>query len=398
MSGDETRIQRVRAERFGAIVQTVAPHALVSVDRAMARRLGADGGALWEGPSPGLAVPVLTAPTEVHVAATDRCPAGCKSCYADARPDGHEPSFAEVAARLDELASMGVLAVAFGGGESGLREDLPELAAHARSLGMTPTLTTSGLGITDERARRLSVMAQVNVSYDGSGSTYVEVRGYRGAASAERAMQALRGAGVRFGVNTVLTRRSFSRLGETAARAAALGAAEIQLLRFKPAGRGRLDYLAERLSEEQIRELPERLRALVLERALGVRIDCALVPFLTGDSSIAPESLTRLGVMGCEAGRSLMAVRADGTSAPCSFWRESEPMPSGRPVGPRAAWRESSSLERARAHHAAPPMPCAECPYRAACRGGCRIVAEHLSGDWHAPDPECPRVRDYQRA
>ncbi|MBW2464139.1 MAG: hypothetical protein JRH11_20995, partial [Deltaproteobacteria bacterium] len=54
-----------------------SPPALVAVDRAFASRLGVDGGALWDGPDPGLGVPVLTAPTEVHVAVTERCPAGC---------------------------------------------------------------------------------------------------------------------------------------------------------------------------------------------------------------------------------------------------------------------------------------------------------------------------------
>jgi hypothetical protein len=29
---------------------------------------------------------------------------------------------------------------------------------------------------------------------------------------------------------------------------------------------------------------------------------------------------------------------------------------------------------------------------RSVCRGGCRVVSEHLSGNF-VPDPECPRVR-----
>ncbi|MEZ4410501.1 MAG: SPASM domain-containing protein [Polyangiales bacterium] len=36
----------------------------------------------------------------------------------------------------------------------------------------------------------------------------------------------------------------------------------------------------------------------------------------------------------------------------------------------------------------APPEPCASCPVRAVCRGGCRVVARHLTSSL-GPDPEC---------
>lgn len=384
-----TRNARTRPERFGAMVALERPPALVAVDRAMARRLGVDGGALWEGADPGLDVDPLTAPTEVHLAVTDRCPAGCKGCYADATPRGHHPSLAALKARLSRLAEQGVFSVAFGGGEAMVRDDLAALAAHARALGLTPTMTTSGLGLTPARARELSAFAQVNVSYDGLAPTYTAVRGYDGAATAERAMEALRDAGVPFGINVVLTRASFDHLDATADRAVALGAREIQLLRFKPAGRGRLDYLAQRLDQGQVARFPDALRRLSTDLPVALRIDCALVPFLA--SAAREEDLVRFGVMGCEAGRSLLAVKADGRSAPCSFWSE-----GGAPA--EHAWDEDPTVARFRAHRAAPPEPCRSCPVRRACRGGCRIVAGHLDGDPFGPDPECPRVRAHRRA
>ena len=182
----------------------------------MARRLGVDGGDLWSGDDPGLGVAQLTAPIEAHVAVTERCPAGCKSCYADATPTGHEPTFADLLERLTALADAGVFSVAFGGGEATLREDLPELAAAARDLGLIPTVTTSGLGVTAARARAFRVFAQVNVSVDGGPETYRAVRGYDGVGQAQRAVERLRDTGVPVGINTVLTRRSFPGIEETA--------------------------------------------------------------------------------------------------------------------------------------------------------------------------------------
>jgi radical SAM protein with 4Fe4S-binding SPASM domain len=381
-----------RPERFGAIVRLEEPPALVSIDRVMAARIGVQGGALWGDEDPGLGVPMLTAPTEAHVAVTERCPMGCKACYADATPRGHEPTREALEARLDTLARKGVFHVAFGGGEASLYRELPEVIRRARSLGLVPTMTTSGVGITLEKAEALreAGLAQANVSYDGPASLYESVRGYDGAAMAEGAIDALRRAGVAVGLNTVLTRRTFPFLREIGERAQELGAVELQLLRLKPSGRGQLDYLAMRLDADQIARVPRDLASLARGLELAIRVDCALLPFVVGDGDVAPASVARFGVMGCEAGRSLMTVRATGEVSPCSFWGEA----AASPLDPEgAAWDRDSTLEGFRAYADAPPEPCASCPYRRTCRGGCRVVARALVGTPWAPDPECPRVR-----
>ncbi|UJR82437.1 radical SAM/SPASM domain-containing protein [Sandaracinus amylolyticus] len=387
---DGMSARRVRAERFGATVAMRAPAAVVSVDRVLARRLGVDGGALWAGDAPAPAtVRALSGPNEVHVAVTERCPAGCSGCYADATREGLEPSFDELAARLRALAAMGTLSIAFGGGEASLRADLPALGALARELGMTPSVTTSGLGIDRERAIAMRVFEQVNVSHDGVDGAYRAVRGFAGEHVAERAIAHLRAAGVTVGVNTVLTRESFDRLEQTAAHVEALGAVELQLVRLKPSGRGRLEYLARRLDPARVAALPELLRRISGERAIGVRIDCALLPFVASHGAMRGEDLVRLGVSGCEAGRSLLAVRADGRTSGCSFVRDDAQ------AGP-LAWDDNDALERFRDHVARAPEPCASCPVRIACRGGCRVVAAFVAGDAWAPDPECPRVQASQ--
>ena len=47
---------RARPERFGAMLAIEEPPALVAIDRKLAREMGIDGGALWDGDSPGLDV------------------------------------------------------------------------------------------------------------------------------------------------------------------------------------------------------------------------------------------------------------------------------------------------------------------------------------------------------
>jgi radical SAM protein with 4Fe4S-binding SPASM domain len=374
---------KTRLEPFGAWVRLDDPPVLVALDPAQARRLGLEGADLWKS-----STDAPTAPLEVHLAVNQRCSVGCAGCYLDATPQGEEPSTDELLGRLRALAEAGVFVVALGGGEPLLRPDLPVLAREARRLGMSPVMTTSGAGLTPERARGLGAFAQVNVSHDGVDGGYEQVRGVAGAAMAERALQALTEAGVRVGINLVLTRRTFDRVEATAARAAALGAREIQLLRYKPSGRAaRLDYLERRLQPAQIDTLPALLASLVRSSGLSVRIDCSMIPWLAG-SELDPALAERFGVFGCEAGRHLAATTVQGRVAGCSFLDATGLLP-GEIAG---SYRSQPALAALRSFANAPPEPCASCPWRRVCRGGCRAVAAWY-GDSMQPDPECHRVR-----
>jgi radical SAM protein with 4Fe4S-binding SPASM domain len=377
----------VRYEPWGAWAKTESPPALVALDRDAVRAMGLDGGSVWTD------TPRASAPLEAHVAVTSRCAAGCKGCYLDARPDGDEPPRETMLSAFDALARAGVFTVAFGGGEPTTREDIDVLADEARARGLTPVLTTSGLGLTPEKIARLRSFAQVNVSYDGAAEQYVRVRGFDGARHAEAAIRGLVAAGVPVGVNIVLTQSTWCALDATLDRARSLGAREAQLLRYKPAGRAAsLDYLAQRLTPDQARALAPRLRAFVARSTPGfrIRIDCALVPFFSADETIDAASLARFGVLGCEAGDKLVALRVDGKIAPCSF--AGPTTLDATDLEPR---REDAELAAWRAWNAAPDEPCASCSLRAVCRGGCKVVARFVDGA-HGPDPECPRVRAHR--
>src|SRR5262245_12590529 len=140
------RIPWSRPEPFGAWIR-LDDATLVAIDRRLAERLGVPHALGAE------AHPVR--PLELPVAVTSRCPAPCTGCYLDARPDGHEPPFEALAERLEGARAAGVSTVAFGGGEPLTRRDLGRLAEEARRLGLVPVMTTSGIGLTPEKAEEL---------------------------------------------------------------------------------------------------------------------------------------------------------------------------------------------------------------------------------------------------
>ena len=329
----------------------------------------------------------MRAPIEAHVAVTARCPVQCDTCYLDARPDGPDTDAAALDADLVALAEAGTLEVALGGGDHGPWTRRVALGRRIRALGPVPNLTTSGFGLDDDAAAAMAgTFGQVNVSIDGLGAAYRAVRGFDGARVALAAIDRLVAAGVRVGANTVLTRDNVAELEALGDVLAERGVSEWQWLRLKPAGRGRDGYGDKRLDAEQLRALWPRTLAIEARTGLAMRWDCAMVPFLA-EHDVPVEALRRLGVVGCPGGHSLLARTAEGAWAPCSFAHSAADSGDLQEV-----WRGGAALRAWRDRAAAPPEPCASCPYRDVCRGGCRIVAGH-AGDPLAADPECPRVR-----
>jgi radical SAM protein with 4Fe4S-binding SPASM domain len=394
-----------RFERFGGIVHLTRPRALVFVDRARAHRLGYRQSPLWDGPDPADETAGdgerwnearLSAPLEAHLQLTNRCDAGCQGCYTGATPTGAagEWGLAEWKRAVDELAARGVFHLALGGGESALLPWLGEVAEHARARGLVPNLTTSGL-YGDEELQRLCgwapLFGQINVSIDGVGEDYARVRGFDGFERADRAVVALRKATKHVGINCVITRHNFDGLGRVFAYARSRKLREVELLRFKPSGRGIKTYEALRCTDEQHRALVPAILKLARKHRLRVRLDCSYTPMVT-HHKIKPKVMRWLAIYGCAGGDLLVGAKASGMLTACSFAAPTE----ARVDGLGAYWERQDAFGPFRRWKEAAAEPCRSCDYLALCRGGCRVVTQHVSGDATLPDPECPRVQAWR--
>jgi radical SAM protein with 4Fe4S-binding SPASM domain len=376
---------RYRHERFGAIVASDEPAVLAHIDTELCGELGIAPSPLWQEPPREL----LSAPTEAHLMVTRRCPLSCSHCYTSSSPDaGEDLSTSELERRIDALAERKVFHLAMGGGEAFLRPDLIHLARYARARGVTPSLTTMGGLLTEELARRCAgVFGQVNLSYDGVSEGHRRPFGEDKSSLAEVAVMRLREAGVRVGFNVVVTRQSYEELSAIADAAARFQVVDMELLRFKPAGRGRDDYLAHRLTEEQRRGLFPKVLELTARTGVPIKLDCSSAPFIACHEP-SVERMARFDVVGCIGGVSLLGANERGEISACSFYPS-----EGRDLLELGeAWDDPGSFREFRSYVEEAPEPCRSCAYLTVCRGGCRAVARFLTGDVTAPDPECPRV------
>jgi radical SAM protein with 4Fe4S-binding SPASM domain len=271
----------------------------------------------------------------------------------------------------------------------------PDTGPSSRSTRPSPNSGLEGLdsliGIADR-------FGQINVSLDGLGATYAAVRGFDGFARADAALRKLRAAKREVGINVVVTRHNFGELDGIFDYAAEHRLSEVELLRFKPSGRGARAYSDLRCTDAQHRAfMPTILAAARRHRASGVRVkvDCSYTPMLAHHAPDR-ELLTQLAVYGCTGGDFLVGAKADGRLTACSF--APPPPPDAHGERPRidalaSYWRAPDAFGPFRTWRTA-AEPCASCSYHDLCRGGCKVVSAHVSGDMSAPDPECPRVID----
>lgn len=380
---------RWRHERFGAIVALDEPPVLAHVDQTLATELGIPPSPLWQAPPRE----ALEAPVEAHLTVTRRCNLECTHCYQDSSPQAESAdlSLAAWLPRLDALARAGVFHVAIGGGEALTRDDLFPLARAARERGVTPNLTTNGVFVTDDVARQAAqIFGQINVSVDLAppGRMFGSTKSIAAIEAARRLIS----AGARVGVNTVVARANFDAIGEVVRRVAEIGVVEVELLRLKPTGRARERYLDERLTPEQRRRLFPLALELADRHGIPIKLDCSAAPFVACHNPDV-ERMELFEVAGCIGGLSLLGIDERGTMSGCSFY----PGADDDVLDVEQSWNTAPTFDVFRRYTTTAEEPCGSCEYLRICRGGCRAVALFLTGRGDAPDPECPRVEEYQR-
>ncbi|HMB00686.1 MAG TPA: radical SAM protein [Spirochaetota bacterium] len=373
-----------RYESFGSITAFDFPPFLLYLGRFFTRLLIGR-------PTNGFPAgqPYLSAPTEVHLCTTNRCNLHCAGCYtnADAAPDTELPT-ADWKKYIDILASKKVFHVALGGGEALLRDDIFELAGYARQKGIIPNLTTNGTMVFHENAEKFKVFGQLNLSLDqlSPGKLFSQKK----LTAALRGIRILKKHQLTPGINCVVSRENFAKLETVFQFTKQNKLKEIELLRLKPAGRAKAIYHNLKCTARQYRGFYPLIKKLARRYKVMVKVDCSFLPMLCAHNP-SLYWLKKLGAYGCEAGNVLCAVDHYGQLMPCSFSKAS---PYKAPEFNKF-WT-GGLVKNFRDWLKTAPPPCADCRYLELCRGGCHPVAAFLSGDFNQPDPDCPRVNEYQ--
>jgi radical SAM protein with 4Fe4S-binding SPASM domain len=221
---------------------------------------------------------------------------------------------------VERLAAWGVLEVALGGGEPTVVPDFPELLAAIRAAGLVPNVTTNGTVAPERVVRALAEHAGV-VQLSADRPELLDAA--RGAGVFERlrdTARRLRTAGVRLGVNLLLTPANIRTIRRSLETALELGAQAVTFLR--PKGGWVAVHWPGFPTAADWDRLGEDLRSFLATRPpLRLYVDTAL----RGEWA-------RLGlledpepeVLGCGGGQRHVAVTPDGDVYACSHARRPE--------------------------------------------------------------------------
>ena len=325
-------------------------------------------------------LPVLS-----EIAVTYRCQNKCVFCYAESPARGREVaemSTAEVMTIIDRIFDEAHCpTVSFTGGEPTLREDLPDLIAHAKGKGMRVNLITNGLRCADPEfvsALKEAGLDSAQVSLEGPNpEVHDTVVRHRGAfAQTSQAVHALRAAGIHTHTNTTICRSNREHLLELVDYIADELHSEYFSMNVIISTGTALQHMEQDVTYTEIGPIIEQVQRHAQEK------DVKFVWYSPVPYCLFNPITHGLGSKSCACVDGLLSVAPDGELLPCSsyergignllrdsfgdLWYSAE----------ARYWREKQFI---------PPV-CRGCEMRHICCGACPLYwAAHGSFDELAP-------------
>jgi radical SAM protein with 4Fe4S-binding SPASM domain len=299
-----------------------------------------------------------TAPYRMDLAITYRCNNDCAHCY-NARertfPELHTENWKHI---LDQLWALGVPHIVFTGGEATLRNDLPELIAHAESNGQITGLNTNARRLTDPKYVQRLVdagldHAQITVE---SCDEQIHDEMMRAKGAFRQTIQGLKNIlNTRLYVmtNTTMLRSNVHKIPETLDFLAELGVPTIGLNALIYAGQGLT--VGTGLLDMAVKKTTEHNQRLIWYTPTQY---CNFDP-----------TQVNLGVKGCTAALYSMCVESNGNVLPCQSYYH----PLGNMLTDpwNSIWNHRLSVQLRERRGL--PAKCEGCPVVAECGGGCPL-------------------------
>jgi len=316
---------------------------------------------------------------------TRECHLKCKHCYRDAGArEQSELSTDEGRQLIGEIAKAGFKILILSGGEPLLREDIFELTAYAKAVGLRPVFGTTGTTITPEVAQKLkdAGAAAIGISLDSSGpAIHEELRQVPGSfAAAIEGMENCRAVGLPFQIHTTAVEQNYQDIEDITDLAVGLGAVAHHVFFLVPTGRAK-DLESEALREKQYEQLLHRILKKQREVDIELKPTCAPQFMRLARQLGMGMRFTR----GCLAGTAYCCILPSGDVHPCPYL----PVKVGnvRETPFSEIWQSAEIFRQLRREEFG--GKCGTCNHKDVC-SGCRARAYYYTGgDYMAEDPWC---------
>ena len=336
---------------------------------------------------------------------TLRCNHACAHCGSRAQQPREGELTTEAALKVVQaLAALGTREVVLIGGEAYLHPGFLEVVAALSVAGITPVMTTGGMGIRPALARDMADagLRRVSVSIDGLEATHNRIRRHPGSfQSALKALESLQAAGLDISANTHFNRWNESELEDMYKLLQPLGVRSWQIQ--ITAALGRAADRPEMLFQpwDLLQFLPRVAQLKRQAYADGILIMPGNNLGYFGPEEALLRSLKlehKDAFQGCQAGRFVMGIESHGAVKGCpSLQSKSYTAGNLRETALADIWATGEALQFRRTDTDYLWGYCAECPFAQTCQGGCSFTAHALFGK-PGNNPYCHfRARHFQK-
>jgi radical SAM protein with 4Fe4S-binding SPASM domain len=321
----------------------------------------------------------LSFPKIVYFEITNRCNLACKHCYSRSSPLEKDVLDKDTIKRfIDECAAHGLEFLSIGGGEPLLRADLYELVKYIINKDIEVEISTNGLLITEDVARKLKSanLQFIQVSLDAADSeTFFNIRGSR---EFNKVLESIKILSKYFivTVSCTLNKYNQNQLEEIIKLSVKSNAKYFRITKLMEAGRGKINKDRLAISARSI-DLKLKFLKSLQEKYPKIRID--IDENLQKPTRRAIHWLPK-GYYGCAAGRTTCSIDGKGNIYPCSFLNFPEfNCGNIRKEKFIDIWRKSKVLKNFRTLKKI-DGECSNCKHIENCLGGCRADAYYKTG------------------
>src|SRR5215472_244474 len=317
---------------------------------------------------------------------THRCPLGCPYCSNPLTLDRRESELDSTTWTrvFEEAAALGVLQVHLSGGEPGVRRDLVEITAAARSSGLYTNLITSGVGVTASTLERLVAagLDHVQISIqDSEPDSADKIANYAGAFARKKALAGrLIALKIPLTINCVVHRANIDRITAMIELAVSLGASRVEIAHVQYYGWALRNRDSLMPTADQVPRAVKAVEELRRHYHGKIVIDAVLPDYYARFPKPCVGGWGRRSLNVTPAGKVLPCHAAESIPG-LEFW-------SVKHHSLREIWEENPAFNAFRGTDFL-PEPCRSCERRDIDFGGCRCQAFALTGDARATDPVC---------
>ncbi len=328
----------------------------------------------------------------LHINATKTCNLACTFCYDNAqRAKSKNLPLSVYEGIVDDACSLGLQKVILSGGEPLTRGDWRDIALLFAARGVEISLATNGTLITQDVADFMAGLEHysISISLDGAEQAHDRIRGRKGAyAKTLNGLRILKKAGVKFAINTTLSRDNVGDVKDLA-RIARDFQCYVRLSLLHPNGRAE-NMGSQALDAEEIFRVREFCH--LLYKSSGVNIHINLPPLLQYLDEIMP---TRGSA--CGWAKHYCGLLDNGDVTICGVASGEKDLIAGNVLHDSLdhIWRNAPLFQKTRNFENRDIKGiCGRCPFNDFCGGACRLSAYREAGDFLAPYFLCQRFYD----